>query len=527
MTPERRKQINRIFEAAVERPPSERPAYLDGACAGDPSLREEVESLIARRSESEAAESGVPGAAEEGAGRAVAGGRGEVVPGRTTLGSYRILEKLGSGGMGTVYLAKDARLGRRVALKLLPEHFAGDEELVRRFVQEARAASNLNHPNILTVHEIGEAEGRRFIVTELVEGRTLRERLSEGRFELGDALDICAQVAGALAKAHDAGVVHRDIKPENVMVDEEGHVKVLDFGIAKRLAPAASVDTEAPTSAQVNTAAGVVLGTAAYMSPEQVRGQELDPRTDVWSLGVVLYEMLAGRPPFEAQNYGDLVVSILHGEPPPLSDSGVESPPELERLLGLALAKERDERYRSARELREDLRRLRRQLDFSAETVLDARGLPAAAPRRPTAEAAGDDRAAPSVDRPLRGLRRAGRAHGGRGRGGRGRADGRPLAARRRRRRRARRPRGQARRRHARRAVGGARGARGRPRARRARGARDAVGGRRGGRRKRAAHTRRRAPRRPPRAGCPRRSLGGREGEGPVGQTRRALVGRA
>ncbi|PYS75818.1 MAG: hypothetical protein DMF66_18120, partial [Acidobacteria bacterium] len=175
--------------------------------------------------------------------------------------------------------------------------------------QEARAASVLNHPNIITVHEIGESEGRRFIVTEFVEGRTLRERLGEGRFDVGDALDICAQVAGALAKAHDAGIVHRDIKPENVMVDEEGHVKVLDFGIAKRLAPAPSIDTEAPTSAQVNTAAGVVLGTSTYMSPEQVRGLELDARTDIWSLGVVLYEMVAGRAPFEAQTYGDLLAA--------------------------------------------------------------------------------------------------------------------------------------------------------------------------------------------------------------------------
>jgi class 3 adenylate cyclase/tetratricopeptide (TPR) repeat protein len=378
MTPERLKLINRIFEAAVGRPPAERSAYLDGACAGDPALRREVEALIARRAES-------GGASGEEAGRVGASARGEVVPGRTTLGSYRIIEKLGAGGMGTVYLAKDARLGRRVALKLLPEHFARDEELVRRFEQEARAASALNHPNIITVHEIGEAEGRRFIVTEYVEGRTIRERMGEGRFELAEALDICAQVAGALVKAHDAGVVHRDIKPENVMVDEEGHVKVLDFGIAKRLTPSPSVDTEAPTSAQVNTAAGIVLGTATYMSPEQLRGQELDARTDVWSLGVMLYEMLAGRTPFEAQTYGDLVVSILHGDAPPLSDSGLEAPAPLERILSLALAKERDARYPSARELRDDLRRLRKQLDFGAEAVRDA-GLTPAGPRAASAD---------------------------------------------------------------------------------------------------------------------------------------------
>jgi serine/threonine protein kinase/class 3 adenylate cyclase/tetratricopeptide (TPR) repeat protein len=371
MTPERIKLINRIFEAAVGRAPAERSAYLDGACAGDPGLRAEVESLIARRSAADGADAG--GAAQSSA----AAARGEVVPGRTTLGSYRIIEKLGSGGMGTVYLAKDSRLGRRVALKLLPEHFARDEELVRRFEQEARAASALNHPNIITVHEIGEAEGRRFIVTEYVEGRTLRERINDGRFELAEALDICAQVAGALVKAHDAGVLHRDIKPENVMVDEEGHVKVLDFGIAKRLTPASVVDTEAPTNAQVNTAAGIVLGTSTYMSPEQVRGQELDARTDVWSLGVMFYEMLAGRTPFEAQTYGDLIVSILHDDAPPLSDHGVRAPAELERVLSLSLAKDRAARYPSARELRDELRRLRKQLDFSAETVRDAGPAPA------------------------------------------------------------------------------------------------------------------------------------------------------
>jgi serine/threonine protein kinase/class 3 adenylate cyclase/tetratricopeptide (TPR) repeat protein len=380
MTPERLKRINRIFEAAVGRPPAERSAYLDGACAGDQALRREVESLIERAQRPEAEDSDGHGGTREDAGRRGGATRGEVVPGHTKLGSYRILEKLGAGGMGTVYLAKDSRLGRRVALKLLPEHFARDEELVRRFELEARAASALNHPNIITVHEIGEAEGRRFIVTEFVEGRTLRERMSEGRFELGEAVEVCAQVAGALAKAHDAGVLHRDVKPENVMVDGEGHVKVLDFGIAKRLTSGPSVDTEAPTSAQVNTAAGVILGTSTYMSPEQVRGQELDARTDVWSLGVMLYELVAGRVPFEAQNYGDLVVSILHDRPPPLSDFGVEAPAELERILGLALAKEKGGRYPSAKEMRDDLRRLRRQLDFGVETVRDAQPGPAVSP---------------------------------------------------------------------------------------------------------------------------------------------------
>ncbi|HST50500.1 MAG TPA: protein kinase [Pyrinomonadaceae bacterium] len=368
MTPERRKQITRILERALELAPSERSAYLEVACADDAALRGLVESFISSYDGA--------GGVDDNDSRTMnveGGGTLEIVPGATTLGSYRILEKLGEGGMGAVYLAKDARLGRRVAVKLLPAHFAGDDERVRRFEQEARAASALNHPNILTVHEIGESQGRRFIVTEFVEGRTLRERLAEGRFTLAEALDVCAQVAGALAKAHSSGIVHRDIKPENVMVDGDGHVKVLDFGIAKQIARAHGIDTEAPTNAQVNTASGVVLGTSTYMSPEQLRGLELDARTDIWSLGVMLYEMLAGRAPFGAKTYGDLVVAILHGEPPPLSDFCADSCAELDDIVCRALAKEREARWASAKEFQNELRWLRRRIDFNAETVRDDR----------------------------------------------------------------------------------------------------------------------------------------------------------
>ena len=402
MTPERLKQINRILEGALKRAPSERLAYLDGACAHDPTLREEVESLMAAR---EQAAEEVRDASQARKGEATTSHAGErdaahgadepitaemqadIVPGTTVFGSYRILEKIGEGGMGTVYLAKDARLGRRVALKLLPAEFARDDDLVRRFELEARAASVLNHPNIIIVHEIGESDGRRFIVTELVEGRTLRERLAEGRFSVGEALEICAQVASALAKAHAAGVLHRDIKPENIMVDEDGHGKVLDFGIAKQFARDLAVDTDAPTNAHVNTAAGVILGTATYMSPEQVRGQELDARTDIWSLGVVLYECITGRAPFEAQSYGDLVVSILHEEPPPLADFSIELPEGFELVLRRALTKEMPARHTSATEFRDELRRLRRQLEFHTDTLRDEHGL---APRAGGADAARD-----------------------------------------------------------------------------------------------------------------------------------------
>ncbi|HVF45582.1 MAG TPA: serine/threonine-protein kinase, partial [Pyrinomonadaceae bacterium] len=252
MTPERLQQIRQIYERAMGLAPARRDAYLAGACAGDDELRREVDALVRAGGHPAAAEAPDSPAGTRTRRSAAAkppsakppprrrGGRQtplEVVPGRTTLGAYRVLEKIGAGGMGTVYLAKDARLGRRVALKLLPAHSARDEELVRRFEQEARAASALNHPNIITVHEIGEERGRLFIVTEFVEGKTLRERAWEGRFSVAEALDVCAQVAGALQKAHAAGVIHRDVKPENVMLDEEGHVKVLDFGIAKQVAP--------------------------------------------------------------------------------------------------------------------------------------------------------------------------------------------------------------------------------------------------------------------------------------------------
>jgi serine/threonine protein kinase/predicted ATPase len=379
MTPERLRQIRDIYERAMGLEPAHRAAYLVVACAGDDELRREVDALAETDEHPAVPDSSLKpsprkSTASKSSSRKRARKSGEqtpleVVPGRTTLGAYRILEKIGAGGMGTVYLAKDTRLGRRVALKLLPAQFARDEELVRRFEQEARAASALNHPNIITVHEIGEERGRLFIVTEFVEGKTLRERMWERRFSTSEALDVCAQVAGALQKAHAAGVVHRDVKPENLMLDEDGHVKVLDFGIAKQVASVPSVDTEAPTSAQVNTASGIVLGTTAYMSPEQVRGYELDGRSDVWSLGCVLYEMLTGRAPFEEKNFGDLVVAILHGNPPSLTDLAPEVSADVTVLVARALAKRREDRYESAKEFREELRRVARLLDVRADTL--------------------------------------------------------------------------------------------------------------------------------------------------------------
>jgi len=296
---------------------------------------------------------------------------------------YRIIAPLGAGGMGQVYLAQDTALGRKVALKLLPADFTRDKDRVRRFQQEARAASALNHPNIITILEIGQVEDRHFIATEFIDGETLRQhvrgpqtqttsdssRTSARLLKLRDILNIAIQTADALASAHEAGVVHRDIKPENIMVRRrDGYVKVLDFGLAKLTEGRSTiVDTEAPTMAHVQTSAGMVMGTASYMSPEQARGGKVDARTDIWSLGVVLYEMVAGCAPFERSTASEVIALILERQPPPLARYAREVPTELERIVSKALTKDREERYQTAKDLLIDLRRLRQRLEVEAE----------------------------------------------------------------------------------------------------------------------------------------------------------------
>jgi eukaryotic-like serine/threonine-protein kinase len=290
-----------------------------------------------------------------------------------TIAHYRILDKLGAGGMGEVYLAEDTRLGRKVALKLLPAAFTQDAARVRRFVQEAKAASALNHPNILTIHEIGEAitttGAAHFIATEFIDGQTLRAQLTREPLSLNLALDFVVQIAAALAAAHEAGIVHRDIKPENVMLRRDGIVKVLDFGLAKLIEkPRSVVESEAPTLAKVaNTDPGTVLGTASYMSPEQARGQEVDTRSDIFSLGVMLYEMIAGRAPFTGVNALDVISDILKSEPAPLSAHTTDVPAELQRLVSKALRKDREERYQHIKDLLLDLKDLKHELEFAAK----------------------------------------------------------------------------------------------------------------------------------------------------------------
>jgi eukaryotic-like serine/threonine-protein kinase len=283
----------------------------------------------------------------------------------TPFGRYQIHSLIGTGGMGEVYLAQDLDLGRRIALKLLPSEFTKDEGRLRRFQQEARAASALNHPNILTIHEIGSEDETHFIATEYIDGESLRQRMSRAEIKLPEILDIVIQVASALTAAHEAGIVHRDIKPENIMVRRDGYVKVLDFGLAK-LVEHQAADSEAAT--MVITDPGVVMGTASYMSPEQARGIDVDARTDIWSLGVVIYELIAGRVPFEGTTTGDMLGLILGDRSaPPLARFTREVPPELERIVTKALTKERDGRYQTTKDLLIDLKRLKQQLDVEAE----------------------------------------------------------------------------------------------------------------------------------------------------------------
>ncbi|HZB43965.1 MAG TPA: protein kinase [Pyrinomonadaceae bacterium] len=327
-------------------------------------MRGEVESLLKSH---ELGESFIERPAADVAAELLAGAQARLEPGRR-IGPYRVERLLGAGGMGEVYLADDARLGRRVALKLLPPQFTADADRARRFEQEARAASALNHPNIVTIYEIGRGDSFHFIATEFVDGVTLRERMAGAPLPMSEVLDVAAQVASALQAAHEAGIVHRDVKPENVMLRHDGFVKVLDFGLAKlALRRATAGSSRAPAQPSIRTNPGVVLGTVAYMSPEQARGLEVDARTDIWSLGVVLYEMVSGRQPFTGATPTDVIISIAEREPAQLASHAPEVPGRLERIVRKALAKDRAGRYRTAQELLNDLKDLRRELEIEAE----------------------------------------------------------------------------------------------------------------------------------------------------------------
>ena len=323
----------------------------------------------------------------------------QLLPG-TKIGRYEIRSPLGAGGMGEVYLAEDTKLGRNVALKFLSYNLTRDEERVRRFSQEARAASALNHPTILTIYEIGEADGRRFIATEFVEGQTLRQRILARALETIDAVIIAEQIASALTAAHAAGIVHRDIKPENIMLRSDGLVKVVDFGLAK-LTEQSEAGPDDATRKLIKTSDGVIMGTVAYMSPEQARGLLVDARSDIFSLGVVIYEMVSGRRPFAGETNSDLLVAILKTEPPPLSRFSSEVPTELVRIVNKALRKDREERYQGVKDLLLDLKSLREELDFKVKLdrsieprsvdpeVVSVKGIGIDQTTRPTSESRG------------------------------------------------------------------------------------------------------------------------------------------
>lgn len=365
MTPERWQRLKEVFETALERAPKERLAFLDQACDGDESLRTELQSLLASY---EQGQSFMESPAVAVAAESLAGPQGESLVGQT-IGHYQVTREIGSGGMGEVYLAQDTRLGRLVALKLLPTDLSKDEDRLRRFEQEARTASALNHPNVCVIYEVGETEDDgHYIAMEYIAGVTLRQHMTEARLKLGEVLDVAVQIASGLAAAHEVGIVHRDIKPENIMLRRDGYVKVLDFGLAKlSVKPLPCTDSAAPMVSREATDPGVIIGTVQYMSPEQARGKEVDARSDIFSLGVVMYELVAGRTPFEGETSTDVLAAILDREPMPLARFSPDVPTELQRIAMKCLRKDGDDRYQTMKGLLADLRELREELAVEAK----------------------------------------------------------------------------------------------------------------------------------------------------------------
>lgn len=363
-TPESMQQMEELFHQAAGLAPRERADFMARVRNTNPALAGALESLIAAH---ERPDGFIDSPAYEAAAESIAKAQPVLVAGQA-MGHYQIVAPLGKGGMGEVYLATDTKLDRKVALKLLPAEFTNRKDLLRRFIQEAKAASSLNHPNIITIHEIGQTEGVHFIATEFIDGQTLKQRMKRARLEFAAVLDVSVQVASALETAHAAGLVHRDIKPENIMLRLDGYVKVLDFGLAKlteKSNQSKSSDSDVDTMVRAHTKPGTVLGTVDYMSPEQARGQVLDQRTDVFSLGIVLYEMAAGRMPFAAATSIDTLVSILEKEPASLDEYAPEVPAEFQRIISKALRKDREERYQTIKDLLIDLKTLKEELSFA------------------------------------------------------------------------------------------------------------------------------------------------------------------
>jgi len=356
MTPERWQQIDQLLKAALSCEPTQRAEFLAAKCRGDEPLRREVESLLSSLEEAD-------GFIETPAGDVAAellGTHRSTYESGDQIQNYRIVRQLGSGGMGEVYLTEDIRLKRNVALKLLPPCFTLNPDRVRRFEREARAASALSHPNIVTIYEIGHSNSTRFIATEFVDGKTLRQLINEKPFTLNETLNVSMQIADALSDAHAAGIVHRDIKPENIMLRRDGYVKILDFGLAK-LTEQQTIDSDLETPTLLQSNPGLVMGTVQYMSPEQARAKNVGTATDIWSLGIVMYELLAGHVPFSGETPSHVMVSLMEDKLPPLKNHA-NVPDDLDRFVTKALRKNRKERYQTGDQLARDLKKLKQEL---------------------------------------------------------------------------------------------------------------------------------------------------------------------
>ncbi|HRH43434.1 MAG TPA: protein kinase [Pyrinomonadaceae bacterium] len=363
MANENWKKAKEIFAEALRRKSAERSQFLDEVCAEDVEIRREVESLLDSFDDAQSfMESPVVGEVAD-----------VITQGRPSIqgkyfGHYEILESIGTGGMGEVYRAKDKKLDRFVAVKILNEKFSRYESNIERFIKEAKAASALNHPNILVIHEIGETEDSNYIVSEFIEGKTLREKLVTATLKTSEILDISIQISKALIAAHTANIVHRDIKPENIIVRPDGFVKILDFGLAK-LVEQKAIDFEDSEGKQNETAPGLILGTVNYMSPEQAKGAKIDNRSDIFSLGVVIYEMIAGKMPFAGDSISETFANLINSEPQPLENYSLNVPEELKRIVIKTLGKNRDDRYQTAKDLLFDLKDLQKRLNFETELI--------------------------------------------------------------------------------------------------------------------------------------------------------------
>jgi serine/threonine-protein kinase len=358
-------KVREIFDLALRRQPDERRRFLNEVCGDDETLLTEVESLL---SSHDSAESFMETPAVARVADVIETNTKKLETGKC-FGHYEIINQIGAGGMGEVYLAKDKKLDRNVAVKILNEEFSQDASNLNRFIREAKATSRLNHPNILVVHEIGQQENTNYIVSEFINGKTLREVIKEKRLKLSEVLDISIPIADALCTAHSSNIIHRDIKPENIMVRPDGVVKVLDFGLAKvvQQKDRSNFGLEESTVQLSHTAKDVIMGTVSYMSPEQARAQRVDARTDIFSFGIMLYEMLTGQQPFTGETFSHTIVAILEKEPPPLSQFISSFPPEIERIIKNCLAKKADKRYSMAKSLLDDLKDLKEELAFQSK----------------------------------------------------------------------------------------------------------------------------------------------------------------